>query len=277
MKLVRFGPAGQEKPGLMADDGTVRDLSAHVDDIIPATLGSAALLTAAREWRSLPVAPAGRLGPPLGQVGKFIGIGLNYADHAAESGQPIPKEPIVFFKATTSICGPNDDVVLPPGADALDWEVELGFVIGKEAYRVGLEEAAAAIYGYLVVNDISERKWQLEMGGSQWSKGKSHDTFGPLGPWLVTADEVPDPGNLELWLTVNGETMQRGSTRSMIFSPAQLVADLSTYMRLLPGDVVTTGTPPGVGLGMKPPRYLRRADVMELGIEGLGSQRQKVV
>lgn len=277
MRLVRFGQAGKERPGLLAKDGSIRDLSAHVEDINPASLCGPALQSAAREWQALPVVEADRFGPPLSQVGKFIGIGLNYADHAAESGVEPPTEPVVFFKATTSICGPNDDVVMPEDATALDWEVELGFVIGKEAYRVGLEEAATAIFGYLVVNDVSERNWQLERGGSQWSKGKSHDTFGPLGPWLVTADEVPDPGNLDLWLTVNGETVQRGSTRSMIFNPAQLVVDLSRYMRLLPGDVVTTGTPPGVGLGMKPPRYLRRGDVMELSVQGLGTQRQTVV
>lgn len=278
MKYVRFGPAGAERPGLIAPDGSLRDLSALVPDITPTTLGSGSVAAAGARWAALPtVGGDPRLGPPLSQPGKFLGIGLNYADHAAESGMPVPTEPVVFFKADTSICGPTDDVILPAGAEALDWEVELGVVIGREARNVSVEQAADHIFGYLVVNDVSERHWQMSRSGTQWTKGKSHDTFGPLGPWLVSADEVPDPGSLDLWLKVNGELMQRGNTRTMVFGVHEIVADLSRYLRLMPGDIITTGTPPGVGMGMKPPRYLRRGDVMELSVQGLGVQRQRVV
>ncbi len=278
MKYVRFGPPGEERPGVIAEDGSLRDLSAHVADITPATLADGSLVAAAAHWAGLPeVAGDPRLGPPLARPGKFLGIGLNYADHAAESGLPVPTEPVLFFKADTSICGPHDDVILPAGAQALDWEVELGIVIGKEASNVSVAAARSHIFGYLVVNDVSEREWQMSRSASQWTKGKSHDTFGPLGPWLVSADEVPEPGALDLWLKVNGEWMQRGNTRTMVFNVDELVADLSRYLRLMPGDIITTGTPPGVGMGMKPPRYLRRGDVMELSVQGLGVQRQTVV
>ena len=278
MKFVRYGDAGREQPGILDPEGRLRSLAGRVADIDCDTIGTPALAEAAAAWRELPlVAGTPRLGPPVGRFGKFLAIGLNYADHAAEAGMPIPERPILFFKSTTSVCGPNDDVVLPPGSERLDWEVELGIVIGREACRIDAAQAREAIFGYLVVNDVSERDWQLQHGGGQWSKGKSHDTFGPLGPWLVSADEVPQPQALELSLSVNGTVMQQGSTRTMIFGVEHIVADLSQYMRLMPGDVICTGTPPGVGMGMKPPRYLRRGDVMELRIEGLGSQRQTVV
>jgi len=278
MKYIRFGAAGEERPGLIAPDGSLRDLSARVADITPQTLADGSLVAAAADWTDLPtVGGEPRLGPPLSRPGKFLGIGLNYADHAADAGLPVPTEPIVFFKADTSICGPTDDVILPAGCKALDWEVELGVVIGREARNVSVEQARDHIFGYLVVNDVSERDWQMSRSGTQWTKGKSHDTFGPLGPWLVSADDVPDPGALDLWLKVNGEVMQRGNTRTMIFDVDQIVADLSRYLRLMPGDIITTGTPPGVGMGMKPPRYLQRGDVMELSVQGLGVQRQRVI
>lgn len=278
MKFVRFGDAGQETPGLLAPDGSLRSLAGVVRDIDPASIASGQLGAAAAAWQGLPVVEgAPRLGPPVANVGKFVGIGLNYADHAAESGLPVPERPIAFFKSTTSISGPNDDVILPPGSEALDWEVELGLVIGREAYRVEVAQARAYVFGYLVVNDVSERDWQLKHGGGQWSKGKSHDTFGPLGPWLVSADEITTPGALDMSLHINGEPVQQGNTRTMVFDVDQIVADLSQYMRLLPGDVIATGTPPGVGMGMKPPRYLRRGDVMDVAIQGLGVQRQRVV
>lgn len=278
MKFVRFGEAGQETPGLLAADGSLRSLAGVVADIDPASIGSGQLVAAAAAWQNLPVVEGTpRLGSPVASVGKFLGIGLNYADHAAESGMAVPERPIAFFKSTTCISGPNDDVIMPPGSEALDWEVELGIVIGREAYRVDTAQAAAHIFGYLVVNDVSERDWQLKHGGGQWTKGKSHDTFGPLGPWLVSADEVANPGALAMSLRIDGETVQKGNTRTMIFDVYQIVSDLSQYMRLLPGDVIATGTPPGVGMGMKPPRYLRRGEVMEVAIEGLGVQRQRVV
>ncbi len=278
MKFVRYGPVGQEKPGLLAPDGTLRTLVGQVHDIDAGSIASGRLAPLAARWQDLDTVEAGgRLGAPLAGVGKFIGIGLNYADHAAEAGLPVPQRPIVFFKSPTCINGPDDDVLLPAGSEALDWEVELGVVIGREASRVSVAQARSHVFGYLVVNDVSERDWQMHHGGSQWSKGKSHDTFGPLGPWLVSADAVADPSSLDMRLSVNGQVMQRGNTRTMIFNVDQIVSDLSQYMRLLPGDVIATGTPPGVGMGMKPPRYLRRGDVMELSIEGLGCQRQRVV
>lgn len=278
MKLVRYGAAGAEKPGVLDAHGHVRGLSGHVDDIAPALLSPERLAALGDiDPNGLPRIEAGvRLGPCLAGVGKIIGIGLNYSDHAAESGLPIPTEPIIFMKATSALSGPYDDVVIPQDADKADWEVELAFVIGTRARRVARENALAHVAGYTIMNDVSERAWQIERQG-QWTKGKSHDTFAPLGPWLVTADEVPDPQNLGLRLSVNGEMRQNGSTTSMIFGVAELVSYLSRFMTLEAGDVVTTGTPPGVGLGMKPPVYLKPGDRMRLEIDGLGHQEQVVV
>ncbi|MDC7694441.1 fumarylacetoacetate hydrolase family protein [Asticcacaulis sp. DXS10W] len=278
MKLLRFGPVGQEKPGLLDADGRIRDLSGVVADINGATLSDAALAKLkAIDPASLPLAPEGvRYGPCVAGVGKFLCIGLNYADHAAESNLPIPEEPVLFTKATSSIIGPNDEVKKPRGSTKLDWEVELGIVIGQTASYVSEAEAEGCIAGYCTINDVSERAFQLERGGT-WDKGKGCDTFGPIGPWLVTRDEVADPANLKMWLSVNGKTYQNGSTATMIFKPAFIVSYLSQFMSLHPGDVISTGTPPGVGLGQKPPVYLEVGDVMELGIEGLGSQKQTVI
>jgi 2-keto-4-pentenoate hydratase/2-oxohepta-3-ene-1,7-dioic acid hydratase in catechol pathway len=278
LKLVRFGAAGAERPGLVAADGAIADLSGLIPDIAAAALAPESLQKLREiDAAKLPRAPAGaRLGACVAGVGKFIAIGLNYADHAAETGARIPSEPIVFMKATSCIVGPHDTVLKPRGSTKLDWEVELGVVIGKVARYVSEAEAAAHIAGYCVINDISERAFQLERGG-QWDKGKGCDTFGPLGPWLVTPDEVGDPANLSMWLDVNGTRRQNGSTRTMIFKPHFLVSYLSQFMSLHPGDVITTGTPPGVGMGIKPdPIFLGSGDVMELGIEKLGSQRQVV-
>jgi 2-keto-4-pentenoate hydratase/2-oxohepta-3-ene-1,7-dioic acid hydratase in catechol pathway len=278
LKLVRFGAAGAERPGVVDADGHVVDLGATVADFAGDGLSPAALdRLRALDLGKLPRVAAGqRLGPCVGQVGKFIAIGLNYADHAAETGARIPAEPIVFMKATSCIVGPNDTVLKPRGSTKLDWEVELGVVIGKLARYVSEADAPAHIAGYCVVNDVSERAFQLERGG-QWDKGKGCDTFGPLGPWLVTPDEVGDATHLSMWLDVNGTRRQNGSTRTMIFKPHFLVSYLSQFMSLHPGDVITTGTPPGVGMGMKPnPVFLEPGDVMELGIEKLGSQRQVV-
>jgi len=278
MKLVRFGPDGSEKPGLLDADGTIRDLSGVVEDIGGAVLSEAGLAElAALDPATLPaVAPGVRLGPPVAGVGKMICIGLNYADHAAEAGMAVPPEPVIFMKATSAICGPNDATQKPHGAEKLDWEVELAFVIGTRAKYVSEDKALEHVAGYMVCNDVSERAFQAERAG-QWTKGKSHDTFAPLGPWLVTRDAVPDPQNLRLWLRVNDEICQNGSTATMVYGVAHLVSYLSQFMTLLPGDVITTGTPPGVGMGMKPPRYLSPGDVVELGVEGLGEQRQVVV
>ncbi len=278
MKLVRFGPDGAEKPGLLDADGTIRDLSGVVEDIGGAVLSDAGLAElAALDPETLPaVAPGVRLGPPVAGVGKMICIGLNYADHAAEAGMAVPPEPVIFMKATSAICGPNDATQKPHGAEKLDWEVELAFVIGTRAKYVSEDKALEHVAGYMVCNDVSERAFQAERAG-QWTKGKSHDTFAPLGPWLVTRDAVPDPQNLRLWLRVNDEICQNGSTATMVYGVAHLVSYLSQFMTLLPGDVITTGTPPGVGMGMKPPRYLSPGDVVELGVEGLGEQRQVVV
>jgi len=277
MKLVRYGQAGQEKPGIIDAQGALRDLSAHVADIAGATLGDAALQTLrGLDLGSLPrIAEGARLGPCVGQVGKFICIGLNYSDHAAETGAQPPSEPIIFMKATSALCGPNDDLRIPRGSEKTDWEVELGVVIGKPAKYVSRAQALDCVAGYCVSHDVSERAFQTERQG-QWTKGKSCDTFGPIGPWLVTRDEVADPGQLRMWLRVNGQTMQDGSTRTMIFDVPHLVSYLSQFMSLQPGDVISTGTPPGVGMGMKPPRYLKPGDVVELGIAGLGAQRQQV-
>jgi 2-keto-4-pentenoate hydratase/2-oxohepta-3-ene-1,7-dioic acid hydratase in catechol pathway len=278
MKLVRYGPPGQEKPGLIDAQGQLRDLSGVIADIGPEQLGDAALASLRQHGAgALPaVDGAPRLGSPLTGTRKFIAIGLNYADHAAESGLPIPAEPVVFMKATSCIQGPDDPVMLPRGSVKTDWEVELGVVIGTRARYVGEAEALGHVAGYCTINDVSEREYQIERGGT-WDKGKGCDTFGPLGPWLVTRDEVPDPQNLAMWLDVNGRRMQTGSTRTMIFSVAKIVSYVSEFMTLEPGDVITTGTPPGVGLGMKPPVYLKAGDEMALGIEGLGEQRQRVV
>ena len=277
MKLLRHGPKGQEKPGLLDDQGQVRDLSGLIADITPATLAPAGLAAlCALDLKGLPVVPQGRLAVPWTGMSKFIAIGLNYADHAAESNMPIPKEPIVFMKTVDCAVGCNDPVVLPQGSVKSDWEVELGIVIGSRARYVSQADALAYVAGYCVVNDVSEREYQLERG-SQWDKGKGCDTFGPIGPWLVTTDEVGDVQNLSMWLDVNGHRYQKGSTKTMIFGAAEIVSYLSRFMTLQPGDLITTGTPPGVGLGMKPPLYLKKGDVMTLGIDGLGEQKQVVV
>ena len=278
MKLLRHGPAGAERPGILAADGTIRDLAGVVADIAGSTLLPEGLeRLAAIDPSSLPeVDPETRLGPCVAGTGKFICIGLNFADHAEESGMKVPPEPIIFMKATSAICGPNDDILIPRGSEKTDWEVELGVVIGKPAKYVTEAEALDHVAGYALTNDVSERAFQAERAG-QWTKGKSCDTFGPIGPWLVTRDEVADPQDLKMWLTVNGETMQDGSTRTMVYGVAHIVSYLSQFMTLQPGDVISTGTPPGVGMGMKPPRFLKPGDVVELGIEGLGTQCQRFV
>jgi 2-keto-4-pentenoate hydratase/2-oxohepta-3-ene-1,7-dioic acid hydratase in catechol pathway len=278
MKLLRYGPFGQEKPGMLDGEGVIRDLSSHVADIAPGTLKSAQLaLLAEIPMRSLPaVAGQPRLGVPVKGIGKFIAIGLNYMDHAIEANMSIPAEPILFTKAISCLSGPDDDVMLPKGALKGDWEVELGVFIGRTARSVDEESALDYVAGYSVVNDVSERAWQLERG-SQWDKGKGFDTFGPVGPWLVTADEVGDPQTLGMFLDVNGKRMQTGRTDTMIFSVRKLVAYVSSCMTLYPGDLLATGTPPGVGMGMKPqPVYLKPGDTMQLGIDKLGKQRQRV-
>ncbi len=277
MKLLRHGPKGRERPALLDADGQARDLSALIGDITPATLAPASLAALASvDPRTLPKVGAGAIALPWAGIGKFIAIGLNYADHAAESGMPIPKEPIVFMKTTSSAVSANHPVVLPQGSVKTDWEVELGVVIGSRARYVSEADALKHVAGYCVVNDVSEREYQLERGG-QWDKGKGCDTFGPIGPWLVTADEVGDPQSLGMWLEVNGKRFQNGSTKTMIFGVAQLVSYLSRFMTLEPGDLITTGTPPGVGMGVKPsPVYLKPGDVMRLGIDKLGEQRQEV-
>ncbi|MGP2490548.1 fumarylacetoacetate hydrolase family protein [Mesorhizobium sp. PUT5] len=277
MKLLRYGPHGAEKPGLLDADGVVRDLSGHVADIGSAALDPARLAELSQiDPKSLPaVSGTPRIGPCVAGVGKFICIGLNYADHAAESGMAVPSEPVVFMKASSAIVGPDDDVLIPRGSEKTDWEVELGIVIGKTAKYVSEADALDYVAGYCVAHDVSERAFQIERQG-QWTKGKSCDTFGPIGPWLVTKDEVADPQALPMWLKVNGETMQNGSTKTMVYGVRHLVSYLSQFMSLQPGDIISTGTPPGVGMGMKPPRYLKAGDVVELGIEGLGTQRQNV-
>jgi 2-keto-4-pentenoate hydratase/2-oxohepta-3-ene-1,7-dioic acid hydratase in catechol pathway len=276
MKLVRYGKTGAEKPGLM-DGETLRDLSGHVDDITGATLDDATLARlAAIDPASLPkVAGSPRIGPCVGNIGKFLCIGLNYSDHAAETGAAIPEHPILFFKANSAIVGPNDNVMMPRGSTHTDWEVELGVVIGKAAKYVSKKDALDHVAGYCIVNDVSERHFQTQLTG-QWTKGKSPDTFGPTGPWLVTKDEVPDPQALAMSCDVNGKRMQTGTTSTMIFTVAEIIEHLSHLFTLHPGDVISTGTPPGVGMGMKPPTYLKVGDVMELHIEGLGHQRQEV-
>lgn len=278
MKLLRYGLSGQEKPGILASDGSIRDLSKLVPDIAgPALLPDSIEKLRRADISTLPrVEGKPRIGPCVGSVGKFICIGLNYSDHAAESGMAVPAEPVVFMKATSAICGPDDDVVIPRGAKKADWEVELGVVIGKPAKYVNQADALSHVAGYCVVNDLSERAFQLE-GTGQWVKGKSADTFGPLGPWLVTPDEVPEPQNLDMWLEIDGHRYQNGSTKTMVFSVAYLISYLSRFMSLRTGDIISTGTPPGVGHGQKPPVYLRPGNRIKLGIPGLGQQEQKVV
>ncbi|WP_313551917.1 ureidoglycolate lyase [Pseudomonas sp.] len=279
MKLLRYGEKGQEKPGLLDAQGQIRDLSGHIDDIAGQAITAEGLATLRNiDLSSLPVVNGSpRLGPCVGRVGKFICIGLNYADHAAESGLDVPKEPVVFNKWTSAICGPNDDVEIPRGSTKTDWEVELGVVIGKAGRYIDEANAMDYVAGYCVINDVSEREWQIERGGT-WDKGKGFDTFGPLGPWLVTKDEIADPHALDLWLEVDGKRYQNGNTRTMVFKVPELIAYLSRCMSLQPGDVISTGTPPGVGLGIKPePVYLKPGQEMRLGIAGLGEQKQRTV
>lgn len=278
MKFLRYGAPGAEKPAILDADGKIRDLSAHVSDLSGAALSPDALAKlGAIDVNSLPVVEGDpRLGPCVAGTGKFICIGLNYSDHAAETGATVPPEPIIFMKASSAIVGPNDNVLIPRGSEKTDWEVELAVVIGKTAKYVTEAEALDYVAGYCVTNDVSERAFQTERSG-QWTKGKSCDTFGPMGPWLVTKDEVPDPQNLAMWLKVNGEQQQDGSSKTMVYGVAFLVSYLSQFMSLHPGDVISTGTPPGVGMGLKPPRYLKDGDVVELGIEGLGTQKQTFV
>jgi len=278
MKLLRYGNPGQERPGILDAQGRLRDLAAQVGDIDDTVIGHEGLSRlAAIDTSTLPIVDDGvRLGPPVARVGKIICVGMNYADHAAETGASVPEQPVLFMKATSSIVGAYDEVMIPRGSLKTDWEVELGIVIGTMARDVSEADALHHVAGYLVVNDVSERAFQLEHGG-QWVKGKGCDTFGPLGPWLVTADEIPDPQNIGLWLEVNGHRYQQGNTRTMVFGVAHLVSYISRYMTLLPGDIISSGTPAGVGLGQHPLVYLRPGDVMELGIEGLGQQRQRVV
>jgi 2-keto-4-pentenoate hydratase/2-oxohepta-3-ene-1,7-dioic acid hydratase in catechol pathway len=280
MKLVRYGPAGKEKPGLIDADGKLRDLSRKIRDLDGTTLVPAKLkeLSKLDPRRLPPVKGKPRLGACVATPSKFVAIGLNYIDHAKETGAAIPEHPIVFFKAQTCIVGPNDNVMLPMNSVSTDWEVELGVVISRTARYVAEKDALKYVAGYCIVNDVSEREFQMKRSASQWSKGKGCDTFGPIGPYLVTTDEIRDPQNLDMWLDVNGVRRQTGNTRTMIFGIAALVADVSRYMTLVPGDVITTGTPPGVALGMKPtPQYLKAGDVVSLGIQGLGEQRQKIV
>jgi 2-keto-4-pentenoate hydratase/2-oxohepta-3-ene-1,7-dioic acid hydratase in catechol pathway len=278
MKLLRYGVAGAERPGVLDADGNIRDLSGIVADINGAALLPESLATLrSLDLTTLPLVENNpRVGPCVGSVGKFICIGLNYSDHAAEAGMAVPKEPVVFMKATSAISGPYDDVVIPRGSEKTDWEVELGVVIGKHAKHVSEADALQYVAGYCLVNDMSERTFQLE-GTGQWVKGKSADTFGPIGPWLVTADEVPDPQTLGMWLDIDGKRFQTGSTGTMVFGVAHVVSYLSNFMSLQPGDIISTGTPPGVGMGQKPPRYLKPGEVMTLGVDGLGEQRQTAV
>jgi len=278
MKLLRYGAAGQEKPGLLDRDGKIRDLSAAVRDIDGETLAPASLDRLRRlDPATLPLVPGNpRLGPCVGRVSKLVAIGLNYRAHAAEAGAAIPSEPILFLKATSCICGPNDDVIIPKGSEKTDWEVELGIVIGTTARYIAVQDAPKHIAGYCVVNDVSEREFQLERGG-QWTKGKSADTFGPIGPWVVTADEMPDAGKLALWTEVNGKRVQNSNTSDLIFGIDHIVSYLSHFMTLMPGDVIATGTPSGVGLGMKPPQFLKPGDRLRLSVEGLGEQNQRLV
>src|SRR5436190_6683680 len=280
MNLLRYGPAGKEKPGLIDADGNLRDLSRKVKDIDGASLAPAELAKLKKlDPKKLPLVKGRpRLGPCVAMPSKFVAIGLNFSDHARESGNPIPEHPVVFFKAPSCIVGPNDNVMAPRNSTQLDWEVELGVVIGRTARYVDEKDGLRYVAGYCLINDVSEREFQMKKSATQWSKGKGCDTFGPIGPWLVTTDEIKDVQNLDMWLDVNGARRQTGNTKTMIFGVAELVADVSKYMTLLPGDVITTGTPPGVGMGMKPePQYLKAGDVVTLGMQGLGEQKQKVV
>ncbi len=278
MKLLRYGPNGAEKPGILDADGNIRDLSTVVDDISAGVLADGSLANLrGLDLNTLPIVKGNpRIGPCVSGIGKFICIGLNYADHAAEAGMDLPDEPIIFAKATSAICGPNDDIEIPRGSTKTDWEVELGFVIGRHAKYVDIADALDYVAGYCVVNDVSERNFQIHRSG-QWTKGKSCDTFGPVGPWLVTRDEIPDPQNLAMYLEVNGKRFQDGSTKTMHFDVATILSHLSQFMSLHPGDIISTGTPPGVGMGQKPEVYLKAGDIVELGLEGLGVQRQTVV
>jgi len=280
MKLVRFGPKGHEKPGLIDDRGLVRDLSGVIDDFSGAALGQGSLDRLRQlPQHELPVAgPASelRLGPPVSGVGKIVCAGMNYADHCVEAGVPVPTEPALFMKPSSAICGPFDELVIPYGAEKVDWEVELAVVIGRTAKDVSEEAALSHVAGYLVMNDVSERGWQMERGG-QWMKGKGADTFAPIGPWLVTPDEIDDPQNLDLWLDLNGERQQSGNTERMVFGVAYLISYISRFMSLLPGDIVSTGTPPGVGMGRKPQRWLKAGDRVRVGVSGLGEQEQQVI
>ena len=278
MKLVRFGAAGDEKPGVIDEHGNLRDLSAYIEDITAQNLSDEKLSELSKiNLNTLPIMDKStRLGPCVSGVGKFICIGLNYADHAKEAGMEVPPEPVIFMKATSAICGPTDPILLPRGSVKTDWEVELAVVIGKKAKYVELEDAMSYVAGYAASNDISERTYQLE-GSGHWTKGKSCDSFGPLGPYLVTKDEIPDPQNLSMWLSVNGQKMQDGSTSTMVYGVAFLVHYISQFMSLMPGDIISTGTPPGVGLGMTPPVYLKPGDIVTLGVEGLGEHNQTVI
>ena len=278
MKLVRFGAAGDENPGVIDEHGNLRDLSAYIEDITAQNLSDEKLSELSKiNLNTLPIMDKStRLGPCVSGVGKFICIGLNYADHAKEAGMEVPPEPVIFMKATSAICGPTDPILLPRGSVKTDWEVELAVVIGKKAKYVELEDAMSYVAGYAASNDISERTYQLE-GSGHWTKGKSCDSFGPLGPWFVTKDEIPNPQNLSMWLSVNGQKMQHGSTSTMVYGVGFLVHYISQFMSLMPGDVISTGTPPGVGLGMKPPVYLKVGDIVTLGIEGLGEHNQTVI
>jgi len=276
MKLTRYGQLGSEKPALLDNDGNLRDLSAYVSDIDPALLADLSVLENI-DISSLPIVEGNpRIGACVAGTSKFIGIGLNYSDHAAEVGIPVPPEPIIFMKATSAICGPNDNIQIPRGSEKTDWEVELGVIIGKQAKYVTEQEALSHVAGYCLVNDISERAFQTERAG-QWTKGKSCDTFGPIGPFIATPDEISDPQNLHIWCDVNGTRMQNGNTSTMVYGVAYLISYLSQFMALLPGDIISTGTPPGVGMGMDPQQFLKHGDVMALGIDGLGEQNQKCV
>ena len=278
MKLVRYGPAGKEKPGLIDADGKLRDLSKKVKDIDAAALAPGELAKLKKlDTKKLPLVKGKpRLGACVATPSKFVAIGLNFIDHAKETGSPIPEHPVVFYKSPTCIVGPNDNVMMPKGSQGIDWEVELAFVIGRTARNVAEKDALKYVAGYCLCNDVSEREFQMKKSGSQWSKGKGCDSFGPLGPWLVTSDEIPDPQALDMWLDVNGKRMQNGSTATMIFGVTFLVSYISRFLMLEPGDVITTGTPPGVGMGMKPQRFLKPGDRMVIGIDGLGVQRQVV-
>ena len=279
MKLLRYGPVGQEKPGMLDAAGKLRDLSGLLDDLTPRMLSPQALdVLRAIDPERLPlVSGSPRIGVPWSGMGKFVAIGLNFSDHAAESGNPIPKEPTMFNKWLSCVCGPNDDTIVPPESTKLDWEVELGIVIGRRSKNVSQADALDHVAGFVLINDISERSYQIDRSGGQWSKGKGFDTFGPVGPWLVTRDEIADPQALDMWLDVNGQRRQTGNTGKMIFPCDYLVSYCSRIMTLEPGDLITTGTPPGVGLGCKPPQFLKVGDVVELGVTGLGQQRQRIV